>query len=391
MNTKRDPIAEKTKLKLWTRSAGRCAYRGCGKELWRDDLSLRDLNAAHIAHIHGVKPKAARYSPTMRSTAVNHFDNLMLMCYTHHRMIDHEEVKTHPAELLREMKNEHERRIELVSGFKDKDKTEVVRYGKAIGTGSPVISFVDVWKALGGKRYPASSPGMEIRMKNDRPSILDGAFWKSESDHLRSAIDTELKPKIRRGEIQHLSVFAIAQQPLLVFLGHLLSAMVPIDIYQRQKRTDTWGWDPVRRKNFEFIVRKPQHFIGDPVLVLSLSAEITRDRVSPVVPREHSVWEIISPEPNTDFLRHRYILEQFCDKLRTLLNDIKVAHGHHSTLHVIPAAPISACIELGRQHTATADLPMIIYNEDPAVRKFRPSAHDRIGGTLGLPGGRIAK
>ena len=40
-----------TKLKLFSKSAGRCQFRGCNKLIWRNDLTLTERNFGEVAHI----------------------------------------------------------------------------------------------------------------------------------------------------------------------------------------------------------------------------------------------------------------------------------------------------------------------------------------------------
>lgn len=53
-------IPEKTRVRLWVRASGRCQYAGCNKPLWRDDLTMADMNSAYIAHIIADSPDGPR-------------------------------------------------------------------------------------------------------------------------------------------------------------------------------------------------------------------------------------------------------------------------------------------------------------------------------------------
>ena len=369
----RGTIKAEIKLKLWLMSSGRCQYQGCNEILWQDALTLAKLNKAHIAHIHGVEPTAARHDSTMNATQVNDFSNLMLACQTHHRLIDHEgkDDPEHSAPALRAMKKAHEDRIRLVTSFKEDSKSEVLRYGKAIGEGQPVITMGEVYQAM-KPRYRESENGVSICLLNQMARAYDDAFWSSEAAHLRQCLNQQLRERIRLGQVTHLSVFAIAPQPLLILLGHLISGMVPTEVHHRIKRTETWGWLPGSIANFDFIIKRPDRFDGPPALVLSLSGSIESARITRCFDGQPpSIWEITIPNPSTDFLLHRHQLDRFCVVIRELLDEIKIRHGHNSELHVFPAAPVSINVELGRQHKDTADLPMALYNEDPADRRFK--------------------
>jgi hypothetical protein len=59
------------------------------------------------------------------------------------------------------------------------------------------------------------------------------------------------------------------------------------------------------------------------------------------------------PEDLTAFRRH----------MRSLYDEIKAAHGHDTILHVFPAVPVSAAVEIGRTLMPKADLPLLVYDE----------------------------
>ena len=122
-------IPNKTKIQLWVRAGGRCEYEGCNNVLWRDDLTMKNMNKAYIAHIIADNPKGPRGHPTLSEKLKNNLSNLMLVCDAHHRLIDIEELDEHPVSRLRKMKQDHEKRIERVTGIKPEKKSEIILFG----------------------------------------------------------------------------------------------------------------------------------------------------------------------------------------------------------------------------------------------------------------------
>ena len=55
----RPTISDKIKIRLWILAGGRCQYEGCNVPLWRDDLTMAQMNGAYIAHIIDVNPQTA--------------------------------------------------------------------------------------------------------------------------------------------------------------------------------------------------------------------------------------------------------------------------------------------------------------------------------------------
>ncbi|MEL6578599.1 MAG: hypothetical protein AAFQ14_02515 [Cyanobacteria bacterium J06621_12] len=76
-------IPVKVKLKLWTKSAGRCQFRGCNELLYRDNLTHAEMNKAYIAHIVADSPGGVRGDEKLSPKLAKEFSNLMLLCDTH--------------------------------------------------------------------------------------------------------------------------------------------------------------------------------------------------------------------------------------------------------------------------------------------------------------------
>ncbi|WP_258401912.1 hypothetical protein [Micromonospora noduli] len=62
---------------------------------------------AQVAHIHGVRPGAARYRGDLPAQERDSFSNLVLLCLGHHEEVDGD-ARLDPPELLKQWKVEHE-------------------------------------------------------------------------------------------------------------------------------------------------------------------------------------------------------------------------------------------------------------------------------------------
>jgi hypothetical protein len=104
-------IDARTRKILWAKAGNRCSYRYAG-EVCNEELVITDGKDVTLigneCHIIGEKPKAARYLPHYEGR--NSYDNLILMCPKHHKIIDANEKK-YTAQVLREMKKAHEKTI----------------------------------------------------------------------------------------------------------------------------------------------------------------------------------------------------------------------------------------------------------------------------------------
>ena len=125
-------LSETDTYMLWGRAAGRCEFAGCNKILYRDTYSMKPLNLADRAHIVARKAGAARGDAEKSAELVADPRNVMLLCKDCHKRIDTNK-NDFPIELLMDMKNRHERRIELQTGFTENNKSFIITYVANVG------------------------------------------------------------------------------------------------------------------------------------------------------------------------------------------------------------------------------------------------------------------
>jgi hypothetical protein len=63
-------------------------------------------------------------------------------------------------------------------------------------------------------------------------------------------------------------------------------------------------------------------------------------------------------------MQSRSSLTAFRRVMRQAFNQIKARHGEAATIHLFPALPVSAAIEVGRVWMPKADLPLAIYDQN---------------------------
>jgi hypothetical protein len=147
---------------------------------------------------------------------------------------------------------------------------------------------------------------------------------------------------------------------------------VPAVVYQLHREPTTWNWQS-HPDNFNFQIVRPGDRSGAPVLVIALSAKITSERVSAVIPGRLSVWELTIDEPHNDFLHSEAQLSLFRQAARKLISEMQAAHPNFAELPVFPAMPVACAIELGRIRMPKADRPWHIYDQNNKHGKFIPA------------------
>lgn len=109
-------ISQSTLKILWAKSGGLCAFPGCNHELISN---TSDDIIGHICHIVAQSATGPRGNPNISQREIDLESNLILLCPTHHRIVDTDEI-AYTVEKLTEIKAAHELYIyeKLHSGLK---------------------------------------------------------------------------------------------------------------------------------------------------------------------------------------------------------------------------------------------------------------------------------
>lgn len=121
------PAAPAVRARLYRVSLGWCAIPTCFTELRLGGKDPKFI--AQAAHILGENEGSARFDPSVPLPDRNKIENLILMCPSHHDLIDVEE-RAWPVERLRALKIEHERDMYqlLLAGRSWRQKFIMVNY-----------------------------------------------------------------------------------------------------------------------------------------------------------------------------------------------------------------------------------------------------------------------
>lgn len=356
-------IPESVKLRLWGKAAGRCEYRGCRTPLWLDSLTKAEFNTAYIAHIYGDSPGGPRYEAGTSERLATDLSNLMLMCDEHHRLIDKGAVAAHPVDRLMAMKKEHEERVELLGSLGPDLQSEVVLYGANVGEHGAAVTMVQAAEAMTPMRYPATQRGIHLGLKQSLVANRDPGFWTLESTHLTTAFNRFVRPVLAE-KGQHLSVFGLAPQPLLVQLGSLLCDINNVDVYQLHREPkQTWRWDDSPSAAFELLITPPTVLGTRVAATFEISYHIDHQRIHAVLGNDVAIWSVKLANPGNDQLRTRDQLQKFRNVCRQLFAEINLKHPGLKQLEVFPVMPVAAAIELGRVHMPKADPPLFLWDE----------------------------
>jgi len=356
-------IPHKTQIQLWALAAGRCQFSGCNTLLIGDLVAGKeDGKFGFIAHIVADSKNGPRGDESRSPQLAKEISNLMLMCPTHHKLIDVDHADDYPEDVLVAMKREHESRIEMVTDMDADRAAHVLRFAATIGQMESLVSTKAIFAAMPPDRHPAERRTIDIELsseiKDDEPS-----YWTMQSEHLRRQFARKVKERVEQKEISQLSVFALAPQPLLIELGTLLGDIMPVTVHQKHREPSTWKWQ-LHQPAISFNVGEYSGPKDAPVaLKVAISATIDDQRLRSVLGENVAIWSITVDEPHNDIMRRPDDLAIYKTHLRRLLDRIKAHHGEYSVINIFPAVPASIAIETGRARMPKADLPLVIYDQ----------------------------
>ena len=366
----RSTIPEHARLKLWVKAAGRCEFRGCNEPVWRNNLTLSNGNFGEVAHIIPVSEGGPRGSEESADLQID-YSNLMLLCPRCHIEIDRDPNK-YSSELLRQWKQEHEKRIEIQTNYPEEiHKSTVVLFTVKIKNRIPRIN-PEAYRNAMFPKYPVDE-GIKIDNQDfDRHG--DKSEWEAYARVIERKIRTSIEEGIDEIKIKHFSIFAIGPMPLLVFLGRCIGDIIPADLYQRHRNikdtSKTWSWQTEKQETQTSYIVNPIQVVENSenvAIILALSDTIEKDKYANFVDDTFSIYEITIENPSPHFLRNPKQLEHFSYEYRKLLNQVQTTHGHRCKVFILPAVPISIAVECGRVLLPTKDPEIFAceyYDED---------------------------
>lgn len=110
--TQRKKISELDRKKLYALSGNQCYYPDCKERVYNLE---EEASVGEICHIHAVNPGGPRFDAKLSEEEINSFENILLLCPTHHSYIDKNKEKYPPAFLIK-LKREHEEKFYHNSG-----------------------------------------------------------------------------------------------------------------------------------------------------------------------------------------------------------------------------------------------------------------------------------
>lgn len=351
---KRERIKESVRNALWARTAGRCTI--CNRRLLGESRTyMHSVLLAELAHNVGATggPKSPRGRAKHGGDGTEAEENLLLLCHDCHKIIDDpDHIDLFPPEKLRDIKESFERRIEMVTENGGLTRTAALRVGSQVRGSLALASQREVAETLLAVNYLGL---VETQRSGDFTCRIRGAaggrgFW----DAAQQAIDDTLslvRQAVDSGDVEHISVFAIAPVPLLIYLGWCLDDKTPTRLFQKQRDQFVgWSWaDQGEPVEFELSVSDADREPQDVVFACALTSEVNTSLL-PDALKDSPVIEVrpvaVSPDPN--LMSHEQSLVNWASQWRTALAAAESSFPTAKRWHLVASAPVSAAVETGR-------------------------------------------
>ncbi|KEX94971.1 hypothetical protein HA62_02525 [Pseudomonas putida] len=328
---------------LWVAAAGRCEFRGCCKPVGRDFLTKERAFTGEHAHIIADSPAGARGVKGESERLAKDVNNLMLACYDCHGRIDrHGSNNKFTTPQLQAMKREHEARIQRI--YSATGVVESLPLLMTFPIGSHVTN-IDVeqihFAMLENSEYKLFPQGTHIHINRSDFDFQDSDpdFWnraeKALTDHYHRRIQPEL---VERNGNAHLTIAGFAPIPMLMKLGALIGDKTRANVMDLPN--DGWLWD--KRETCpepSYIYDVPKKLPREVSVVVSISGQVA-------FPDGHEVVEFRAQMPNRGIIRKEAHLLNFRREFDGFLQRLTGAGAR--VVHVHPATPLSASIEIGR-------------------------------------------
>lgn len=368
-------VSERVALRVWTAAGGRCEM--CNRRLADDEYTGAGVSVGQLAHIVGwsTAKGSPRGSDPLSSAERNEEENLMLLCYDQHRVIDNRSLwDVYDVPTLRAIKRRHEHRIRQLTELIEDDKTTVLRI---IGTirgasvSAPPQTMANALLADG--RFPDYAllgvDELEIDLRQlagEDPTTR--TYWAAGREIIAQRMNL-LRAKVDREKVHRLSIFAFARIPLLVALGSELDDTIPVDVYPKRRDSDApWGWARSNSPAAEFGFRKVLEGDNQKVAVaFSISGTVDPGRIPEATTSDCTLYELhpLVHTPNPDLIESHATLANFTRTWRGLLAHLEANHPGIASVEIFPAVPIPAAVTIGQGLMRDVHPALRVYDRMP--------------------------
>ena len=330
---------------------GRCMFEGCGADLTEDPVERVRGNFATLAHNVAASEDGPRGVLYLSHELADDPANILLLCETHHRLVDKVARADYPAHRLSAMRERF--RKEAVSLLDALTLTPTPAYCVAWPVHRQRIALPSSEQVAQALKPIGARLDGRIRSVNDNDAVLrslDGAaLWAAMGATVeQTAADILLQA---RDEGYRAALFAIGLMPALIGLGAKLGNKCEITPMLRYRENGLWYW-PVTERRGEFYKIEGLAQLSDGedevCLLVGLTAVPEAMKATAKSLGMSVVSVIARPEyMGNGALGHPDDGASFRQRMQELLHRLRDAYGTRR-VHVLPCASNAACVFFGQ-------------------------------------------
>jgi hypothetical protein len=183
------PISLKTHKMLWGRSGNRCAI--CRQELVVDATETDDESLiGEESHIVAREKDGPRGNSELDDESRDKYDNLVLLCRNHHKVVDDQFV-VYTVEKLHEIKRSHEEWIRSTLSTYDPKKQRDDEYYAGIIDEFSARAHLDDWRTWSSWVFAAGQPQLDLQVDESLHGTRDwllSRVWPGRYPQLEDAL-----------------------------------------------------------------------------------------------------------------------------------------------------------------------------------------------------------
>lgn len=371
-----------TQRELWARSAGVCYYPGCAEVLYRDaTVYWEPINLGELAHNVASSSNGPRGDSVRSAELSDNPDNLLMLCRKHHKTAD-ALAREYREATLKIWKERHEIAV-LTAAQMTLGETVMpfIVAATQIGGQEVHVNEIEVVRTiLAEGRVPSAKP---YRVTLDTAAQPDDqtAYWAAQVHTLRDELRLLGAHQKNNKSDAPLGVFALAEMPTLMALGHALGDKRAIRIYQYSRHIDSWAFQNPNHEKTEFDYGCPSGIGEHGVAIgLSLTAPIDEARIRKVLPNtDIPIIHFTTPNMSTELVQSEHTIAEFRRAFRECLSTIENTAPQSALIHLFLCMPPSLAVAAGTCVMPKVSNPIFVYDAKGAQGEF----HHRL--TLPLP------
>lgn len=292
-------ISSKTRKMLWGRAANRCAFVDCRRELVMDETETDDESViGDECHIVARESDGPRGVSDLSGEARDKYDNLLLLCKVHHKIID-DQPNTYDVTLLKKMKQEHEAWVRDSLSLDQARQRDDETYMTYIDKWEELLDLNN-WNSWSSLVLGGGQPGLSTAQDsklNEIRSWLLGRIWPGRYLELEAAI---------------INFRHVLEDFYTVFHEHAELRGRGDDVLKTRKFYKIREWDTVRYNKLAAEYDYHVDLVQDLLLELTRATNYVCDKVREFIMPGYRLAAgavLVTSGPHMDFKYHTYRVE----------------------------------------------------------------------------------